>query len=136
MLALCKEYDTRRGIFTTGSEYFFPASDGNPLTKAQLGRIMKQCWESANPKTDPSSLPRVRVYDLRHRYASAVLIRWLDQKKNLNNMLPYLRAYMGHDKLSETAYYIHILPENLIKSSGIDWEVFNSIIPEVVLWPE
>jgi hypothetical protein len=46
-------------------------------------------------------------------------------------MLPYLRAYMGHDSLSETAYYIHILPENLVKTTAIDWDAFNSMLPEV-----
>jgi integrase len=73
----------------------------------------------------------VRVYDLRHRFASACLIRWLDNGENLNNMLPYLRTYMGHGRLSETAYYIHILPENLVNTSAINWDVFNSMMPEV-----
>jgi len=46
-------------------------------------------------------------------------------------MLPFLREYMGHETLSETAYYIHILPENLAKSPAIDWDSFNAIFPEV-----
>jgi integrase len=70
------------------------------------------------------------VYDLRHRFASACLNRWLDNGENLNNMLPYLRTYMGHERLSDTAYYIHILPENLVKTSAINWDVFNSMMPE------
>ena len=37
-------------------------------------------------------------------------------------MLPYLRAYMGHEKFEDTAYYIHILPDRLLKSPGVDWE--------------
>lgn len=45
-------------------------------------------------------------------------------------MLPYLRTYMGHSSLSQTAYYIHILPENLMKSRKIDWNKLNDIIPE------
>jgi hypothetical protein len=36
---------------------------------------------------------------------------------------------MGHGKLSETAYYIHILPENLVKTSAIDWDAFNAMFP-------
>ena len=72
-----------------------------------------------------------RSYFLRHRFASACLNRWLDNGENLNNMLPYLRAYMGHDTLNETAYYIHILPENLVKTAAIDWDVFNAMLPEV-----
>ena len=57
-------------------------------------------------------------------------IRWLDEGKDLYNMLPYLRTYMGHSSLSQTAYYIHILPENLMKSRKIDWDKLNDIIPE------
>ena len=51
-------------------------------------------------------------------------------------MLPYLSVYMGHAKLSETAYYIHILPENLIMSPGVDWDALNAILPEVSKWPD
>ena len=38
---------------------------------------------------------------------------------------------MGHNSLSETAYYIHILPENIVKSSAIDRDKFNAMFPEV-----
>jgi hypothetical protein len=38
---------------------------------------------------------------------------------------------MGHHSLNETAYYIHILPENLTKSSAVDWGKFNAMFPEV-----
>ena len=51
-------------------------------------------------------------------------------------MLPRLRAYMGHYTLKETAYYVHLLPENLSKNRGIDWEAFSEIIPEVEPWQE
>ncbi len=68
------------------------------------------------------------------RYATAVLNRWLDEKKDLGSRLPYLQTYMGHRDLEATAYYIHLLPENLIKSAGIDWEGMNHLIPRVELW--
>ena len=71
------------------------------------------------------------MYDLRHRFASAILNRWIDEKRDLYAMLPYLRAYMGHFDLSATAYYIHLLPESLVKSNGIDWAALESVIPEV-----
>jgi len=64
------------------------------------------------------------------------LNRWQDAGKALKAILPRLRAYMGHHTLSETAYYIHLFPENLAKSSGIDWESFSGIIPEVEQWEE
>ena len=131
MLELCKKYDTRRCIFAKDSEYFFPARNGGAYTTGQLDKLFKKIWTLANPEIDITALPKTRIYDLRHRFASAALNRWLDEKRDLYVMLPYLRAYMGHDKLSDTAYYIHLLPENLKKSAGVDWADFDELIPEV-----
>lgn len=58
-------------------------------------------------------------------------MKWLDEKADLNAMLPYLSAYMGHANFSDTAYYIHLLPESLLASASVDWGKMNSLIPEV-----
>jgi integrase len=129
MLRLCKKYNERRNVFARGSEYFFPSWNGGALTNRQLNVFFKGCWKRANPGIDAAQLPNVRVYDLRHRFASAVMTRWLDSGQPLGVKLPYLRAFMGHSTLNETAHYIHLLPENLIKSSGIDWRAFDEIVP-------
>lgn len=70
----------------------------------------------------------------RHRFATAVLNQWLDEKIDLNARLPYLQTFMGHKEMESTAYYIHLLPENLVKSAGIDWESMNRLLPRVELW--
>ena len=139
MLMLCKKYDAVRNTLNINSEYFFPCYFGHAYTSNQLDRWFKECWADANPNIPADNLPNVRVYDLRHRFASACLNKWLDEKRNLYNMLPYLREYMGHSAMSETAYYIHILPENLVKSAGIEWESLEAMIPddrEVTSWQE
>lgn len=135
MLDFCNEYkDADVGNRTkTKSDYFFPAWDGAAITSVRMNDTLNECWREAHPGI--KDLPIIRVYDLRHRFASAALIRWIDEGKDLYAMLPYLSAYMGHDTLTETAHYIHILPENLVKSSGIDWAAFNDILPEVTgIW--
>jgi site-specific recombinase XerD len=131
MLALCNNYDKRWKVFAGDSEFFFPRIDGKAYGNQQFIRLFKKYWKKANPQVDTSSLPKVRPYDLRHRYASAILHQWLEEKRDLYAMLPYLRAYMGHEHFSSTAYYIHLLPERLVKSSGIDWDSFEGLIPEV-----
>ncbi len=130
MLGLCRQYDLQRSIFAEGSDYFFPLHGGNPYTGQQMNRLFTRCWENANPEIERSKLPSARPYDLRHRFATAVMQRWLDDGRDLYAMLPYLRSYMGHKEFSGTAYYIHLLPENLVRSSGIDWSVFEDLIPE------
>jgi integrase len=131
MLGLCKKYSTLLDSLGIESEYFFPSHDGQAHSSQQIERMLKKCWGNANSNIAADKLPNIRVYDLRHRFASAVLCNWLDGQHNLYNKLAYLQAYMGHEKISETVYYIHILPENLVKSAGIDWEAFESMIPDV-----
>jgi len=136
MLRYAKRYNLRRGIFDSDSPYFFPALDGKALSEQRLYAALNKAWGVAQRTMKDPVIRSIRVYDFRHRFASACLNRWLDNGENLFVMLPYLRAYMGHKKLTETAYYIHILPENLIMSPGIDWSALNSILPEVSVCPD
>lgn len=103
MLALCREYDAKRMLFAAGSDYFFPHPNGGAHARHWLSHQFNMCWHRANPGKEPSLLPAVRPYDLRHRFASAILNRWLDEQRDLYAMLPYLRTYMGHSTLSSTA---------------------------------
>ena len=129
MLAFARKYEQRRRIICRGNPYFFPSADGGALPTETVYSAFNRAWSHADLVGKYPG--KVRVYDLRHRFASACLNRWLDNGENLMAMLPFLREYMGHSSLSETAYYIHILPENIIKSSAIDWDKFNAMFPEV-----
>ena len=130
MLAFARKYGQRRKIFCGENPYFFPSANGGALAAETVHSAFNKAWSHADLS---GKYPRkVRVYDLRHRFASACLNRWLDNGENLMAMLPFLREYMGHNGLSETAYYIHVLPENIIKSSAIDWDKFNAMFPEVI----
>jgi len=132
MLSLCKSYDVQRNIFSN-SPYFFPAKDGGTFTDSKLLATLNKAWVTATCNPLNPIPKRIRVYDLRHRFASACLNRWLDEGRDLMVMLPYLRSYMGHGTMDETAYYIHILPENLTKSSAVDWSKFNEMFQGVVI---
>ncbi len=129
MLDLARRYEQRRKIFCCRNPYFFPSANGGALTRETVYSAFNRAWSHADLSGKYPG--KVRVYDLRHRFASACLNRWLDNGENLMAMLPFLREYMGHSSLSETAYYIHILPENIIKSSAFDWDKFNAMFPEV-----
>lgn len=129
MLILARKYELRRRVLGNGNPYFFPSSSGGAMATETVYSAFNRAWSHA--ELSGKYPGKVRVYDLRHRFASARLNLWLDKGENLMAMLPFLRTYMGHGNLSETAYYIHILPENIIKSSAIDWEKFNAMFPEV-----
>lgn len=51
--------------------------------------------------------------------------------KDLNAMLPYLITYMGHAQLSDTYYYIHLVPGLLEGMSGFAFSPAEALLPEV-----
>ena len=71
----------------------------------------------------------VRV--LRLAFATHRLYRWMREGKDLNAMLPYLSAYMGHAQLSDTYYYIHLVPGLLEEMSGFAFSSAETFLPEV-----
>lgn len=125
---MCKNYINKVSYVYPDTEYFFPSQTGEPYSAKWLTRHFLNLWNQIRKN---ENTVRVRVYDLRHRYATAIMMKWLDEKADLYVMLPYLSTYMGHTNLSDTIYYIHLLPENLLKTSAIDWQRLQKLIPEV-----
>lgn len=134
MRLLLKKYHRRRIVINDSESFFFVNTAGTQLKTDDLIRAIKKCWSAANPNVLKKDLPRLRPYDLRHLYASTILQQWIDEGKNLYAMLPYLRTYMGHKRFEDTAYYIHILPERLMNSPGVNWEYIDSVGLEVTIW--
>ncbi|WHH60064.1 tyrosine-type recombinase/integrase [Petroclostridium sp. X23] len=73
MLDLCRTYEIRHNMIFPDSECFFPRADGQAYSHRQLRREFISCWIRSNPDKSPNTLPRVRIYDLRHRFASPIL---------------------------------------------------------------
>lgn len=126
--AMCRNYlhDSRKVIPNT--EYMFPSPDGGSYERKWLSETFRRLWNASNPD---SPAKKIRVYLLRHRFATAVFTKWLNENADLYAKVPYLSAYMGHSQFEDTAYYIHLLPEKLLSSSAVDWSKFSSLIPEV-----
>lgn len=125
---MCRNYMNKRMEVYPDTEYMFPSPTGEPYQKRWLADTFRRLWDASNPA---KRHVKVRVYLLRHRYATAVYAKWLDEGADLNARLPYLSAYMGHAGFEDTAYYIHLLPERLLPSARINWGRLNAMIPEV-----
>lgn len=136
MKKLLVSYITIRDVAYPESKYLFPDKQGNMYPSSWYQDWYKKFFALIKPDCPKEELPYVRVYDLRHRFASAVLHKWLDKGENIQNKLPYLQSYMGHKNIASTAYYVHLLPENLLKASGVEWETFKKMMPEVPEWED
>lgn len=127
---MIKEYMMKASVYEVNSPFLFSSPTLDSYKSTWLRTEFLKMWEVIK---EPSNNSRVRVYDLRHRFATTLMMKLIDEGENLNNMLPYMSSYMGHSSFEETTYYIHLLPERLISSKNIDWMKMESIIPEVSL---
>jgi len=120
LIDLCKKYDIIMQTKLPEREYFFQNPNGPPYTANWIQQQFSKCWKKSGVSFSPGDRPR--VYDFRHTYASKLITSWMVEEKNISILLPYLSTFMGHASLEQTAYYIHLIPENLQVSSQANWK--------------
>jgi len=124
-----KTYNEQVSRLLPGREWFFPNSVDSLYTKEWLEKTFRIARKKLGFIQSSSNPPR--LYDFRHTFATHRLYLWLNEGKDLTAMLPYLSAYMGHAQLSDTYYYIHLVPGQLEVMSGLDFSKYESLLPEV-----
>ncbi len=108
LAGLLARFDHLADLRRPDREWFFEDQPGRQYSPAWLIASYHRCCELAGGIA-PASTP----YTLRHNYATRTLMRWVEEGKDIEAWLPYLAAYMGHQKYSSTAWYVHLLPERL-----------------------
>ena len=110
-------------------EPFFPNSEGGFYGKRGLEKTFRQTLMKAG--IDGTGRRSPRLYDFRHTFATHRLYHWMCEGKDLNAMLPYLSAYMGHAQLSDTYYYIHLVPGLMEEISDFPFSSAEVLLREV-----
>lgn len=107
--SLCKTYDHQIRGHWPQRIAFFPNQYGGFYRKDFLGYTFHAFWDRAD--IGPISGNRPRVHDFRHSFAVHRLNEWVQEHRDLATYLPYLSMYLGHEHLTETDYYLHLIPE-------------------------
>ena len=118
MLALCNQYNEFAGERTWFFEY-----KGKPYGTHWMTSQFHHCFKLRGLVRHGNPRP----YDLRHAFATRNLMKWIDNGNDVISLLPYLSTYMGHSEITSTLYYVHLLPERMRNSMGIDWKQFSCI---------
>jgi integrase len=126
---ICHRYHEAVSLLMPGRELFFPDSSGNLYTKEWLEKTFRIAKAKAGIETSGEHCPR--LYDFRHTFATHRLYHWMHEGKDVTAMLPYLSAYMGHAQLSDTHYYIHLVPGLFEKMADFDFSTSDLLLPEV-----
>lgn len=128
VLQLCRIYHDKASQIFPRRTYFFPNHRGHRYRKDFLGYTFHYFWNKTGIVCVSGNLPR--VHDFRHTFAVNRLNQWVREKKDLNAYLPYLSMYLGHKHLTETDYYLHLVPEFFPVMTSEAEERFSYLIPE------
>lgn len=113
---LCLRMKYARG---TSEEYLFVNSRKNKIGyscfRTAFSSVLLSCGidGSKQPFTLGPS-----IHSLRHTFAVQTIIRWEEEGKNINSMLPHLAVYLGHQGIEATQTYLQSTRE--LKSVGAD----------------
>jgi len=116
---LCVKYDYLMGP----RKWFFQKWDGGSFPTYWMTNQFRICWRNSGLEKRGNPRP----YDLRHCFATRTLMRWVDEGRDIMALLPYLSEYLGHKSLKHTLYYVHLLPQRLRSTVGIDWRKLDTV---------
>lgn len=90
--------------------WLFPGSEpSRHIHKATFDKRFTDFWAQV-PGADASNV-RPTPHALRHAFVVERINTWAAQGVSLEQMMPYLAAYLGHSGANETFYYYHQVKE-------------------------
>lgn len=72
-----------------------------------------------------------RLHDLRHTFITHSIQNFINNGEDLDNMLPILQAYVGHNSISSTSYYFHMTNDILNELGTLSEKKLGYLIPKV-----
>jgi integrase/recombinase XerD len=96
--------------------FVFAGADNRPLRVKNASHVLRAIFRRCGLKPAAGRIGP-RCHDLRHTMAVHRLQRWYREGRDLNRMLPWLSAYLGHRNLLGTERYLHATPELLAVAS-------------------
>ncbi len=129
----CREYCKNVDIGNMGNPYIFPSPYGGHYSEATIYSLFREVLRQARI----SHLGRgkgPRIHDFRHVFAVNCLKKWVMDGKDLNNCLPYLSAYLGHEDMRGSQRYLRLTADLYPDITSKIEKNCSYIIPEVNLY--
>lgn len=110
LIKICCKYSKQVHQNSKSSDYFFSNVNNRKYSADRFYKsYRKLLWEIGISHGGRGKGPR--IHDLRHTFSVHSLKQMVDNGIDLNVALPYLSAYLGHNSLSETQYYLRLVVE-------------------------
>ncbi len=130
LIERCRDYKRQVELGKMGNPYFFPSPYGGHYSESTIYVLFRDILRQAGI----SHLGRgkgPRLHDLRHTFAVNCLKKWTIEGKDLNNCLPYLSAYLGHEDLRGSQRYLRLTADLYPDITRKIEMTCSMIIPEV-----
>ena len=111
LVRVAQQYVTWKERTGLRSKFFFPRVDGKEISPRVLRAHFERLRTTAHIVSRGESSHRPRLRDLRPTFAVHQITSWIRRKKDLNQILPALAAYMGNAGLESTEPYLQLAPE-------------------------
>jgi len=131
VLEMCHNFDEAIRRLLPWRTFFFAKNTNDFIDYRWLSWLFRKIRDQ-KLRIENRCIYPPRLYDLRHTFATHRLYQWMREGKDIYTMMPYLSAYMGHTKLTETFYYVHLVPGMLEEMSGFSYGSVAELFPEVV----
>jgi integrase len=129
----CRKYCKTINPGKMRNPFFFPSPYGGHYSEATIYKLFREVLRRAGI----SHLGRgkgPRLHDVRHVFAVNCLKKWVLDGKDLNNCLPYLSAYLGHEDMRGSQRYLRLTAELYPDITSKIEKTCSYIIPEVELY--
>lgn len=90
-----------------------------PVKLGAIQQAFRVICNKSNIHRNDEMKSDVRIYDLRHTFATNRIISWYKEGKNVQDLLPVLSTYLGHCNLDSTSVYISFTDALLHEASSI-----------------
>jgi len=130
VLKMCRDFNEKMNVHIPNRIFFFAKNSYDSCNHQWVSDLFRREVDKLSIKSSTGKF--LRLYDFRHTFATHRLYRWMRDGKDLYAMLPYLSSYMGHTRITETLYYIHLAPGMFESMSGWKYESAADIFPKAV----
>ncbi|MFP4490877.1 MAG: hypothetical protein ACLFNZ_05330, partial [Spirochaetaceae bacterium] len=105
-LSLMRRYDETMDKLIHQRIWFFPGwNEHRPFQKTSIDKKFQEFWSLSPYAAKKSKRPTVNSF--RHCFVVDKINEWAAEKRDMDNLLPYLSKFLGHSGVSQTYYYYH-----------------------------
>ncbi len=107
------EYSRRRDAFlgkVSVPTFFVNEPNKTPLTSSPVRTMFAKLSRKVGIR-GPQQRRGPRLHDIRHRFAVETLLNWYRRGDDVQRQLPVLSAFLGHDGIQDTYWYLSFTPE-------------------------